>query len=101
MSKVKDPEVHPAIELLLARMESNPEEFHDKWGELISNYRKNFTEKEKELFFIKERELNMECLHQEIMREILSESDLESGRVVWDKTTQRAVRVRTLNKGSK
>ena len=34
-----------------------------------------FTEKEKELFFIKERELNMECLHQEIMRQILSESN--------------------------
>jgi hypothetical protein len=75
VSKVKDPEVHPAIELLLARMESNPEEFHEKWEGVISNYRKNFTEKEKELFFIKERELNMEYLHQKIMREILSESN--------------------------
>lgn len=77
MSKVKDPDVHPAIELLLARMESNPEEFvgGHRWDEIISNYRKNFTEKEKELFFIKERELNMEYLHQEIMREILSESN--------------------------
>lgn len=84
MSKVKDPEVHPAIELLLARMESNPEEFINghKWGELISNYRKNFTEKEKELFFIKERELSMECFHQEIMRQILSDKPEDSGVVM-------------------
>lgn len=82
MSEVKDPEVHPAIELLLARMESNPEEFHDKWEKVSIYYHENFTEKEKELLFAKKRELNMERLHQEIMRQILSDKPEDSGVVM-------------------
>jgi hypothetical protein len=89
VSEVKDPEVHPAIELLLARMESNPEEFigGGGWEKVINHYRRNFTEKEKELFFIKERELSMECFHQEIMRKMLSEPN-----AVWSDPTLNVIK---------
>jgi hypothetical protein len=71
--------MHQAIELLLKRMESNPEEFADhpakigvgKWMRLIDRYRGYFTEEEGKAFQDKLRELRMNELQKEIMAELL------------------------------
>lgn len=71
--------MHQAIELLLKRMESNPEEFAEhpaklgvgKWMRLIDRYRGYFTEEEGKAFQDKLRELRMNELQKEIMAELL------------------------------
>ena len=71
--------MHQAIELLLKRMESNPEEFADspgklsvgKWMRLVDRYRGYFTEEEGKAFQDKLRELRMNELQKEIMAELL------------------------------
>jgi hypothetical protein len=71
--------MHQAIELLLKRMESNPEEFAEhpaklgvgKWMRLVDRYRGYFTEEEGKAFQDKLRELRMNELQKEIMAELL------------------------------
>ncbi len=71
--------MHQAIELLLKRMESNPEEFAEspgklsggKWMRLVDRYKGYFTEEEKNLFHEKIRELRMDEFQKELMAELL------------------------------
>jgi len=71
--------MHQAIELLLKRMESNPEEFAEspgklsggKWMRLVDRYKGYFTEEEKNLFNDKLRELRMDEFQKELMAELL------------------------------
>jgi hypothetical protein len=71
--------MHQAIELLLKRMESNPEEFAEspgklsggKWMRLVDQYKGYFTEEEKNLFHEKLRELRMDGFQKELMAELL------------------------------
>jgi len=74
-------EVHPAMELLLARMESNPEGFFTKsqsasvpvhfWAK-IDNVKTHWNRKEKRLYNEALRKIRMEEFHQEVMKSILT-----------------------------
>ena len=65
--------MHPAIELILARMESNPEEFmntKDRWGDIITELNKYTTEEERRLVFEKMRSIRLDAVHKQIMQEL-------------------------------
>jgi len=65
--------MHPAIELILARMESNPEEFmstRDRWGDIITELNKYTTEEERRLVFEKMRSIRLDAVHKQIMQEL-------------------------------
>ncbi len=69
--------MHPAVELLLKRMESNPDEFmkgHDrfyKWERIIENYRAFFSDEDAAILKAKYSALQLERMHKEIMAELL------------------------------
>lgn len=74
--------MHPAVELLLKRMESNPEEFADRgkhilhsstnrWIAIVNKYKEFLTTEEKNAINAKQREIAMSAMHQDIMGELL------------------------------
>lgn len=69
--------MHPAVELLLKRMESNPDEFvnpHQKnrrWEIIIEKYRGYMTEEDHAAVKKKYSDLQMEQCHKDIMAELL------------------------------
>lgn len=73
-------EVHPAMQLLLARMESHPEGFFTKsqsasvpthfWAK-IDNAKTHWNRKEKRLYNEALRKIRMEEFHQDVMKSIL------------------------------
>jgi hypothetical protein len=72
-----NPEFHAAIQLLLARMASNPEEFTHghKWGAVLIRCLELAGPEEKAALDAAVREMNLEALHQEIMRLLVQEDD--------------------------
>lgn len=71
--------MHPAIELLMKRMESNPDEFvrgnnKDRmWGSLIERYKEYMTKEDRDALRVKYGEIQMGQLHKEVMAELLRE----------------------------
>jgi hypothetical protein len=69
--------MHPAVELLVKRMESNPDEFAKNnprsrvWDKLITDYESYMTEEEKGKVRHAYSEIQMEQLHKQIMAELL------------------------------
>lgn len=68
--------MHPAVELLIKRMESNPEEFtrgikSRKWETLIERYQAYMTKEDRNLVRGKYSEIQMKQCHKEIMAELL------------------------------
>lgn len=69
--------MHPAVELILKRMESNPDEFMKgntrrfKWEKIIQEFMEYMTDEEKAQVKQKYSELQMEVMHREIMAELL------------------------------
>lgn len=75
---VVEPTVHPAIELLLARMKSNPDEFYPKghrWHKLIGEYSGHFTEAEHVAINEGLREIAMDAFHVAVMNELLCDPE--------------------------
>jgi len=69
----EEQEIHPAVQLLLARMESNPETYVDgKQLHVIDRFRQFLTKHEKEILKVKEREINMNHLHKKLMEQVLT-----------------------------
>lgn len=74
----EDTPVHPAVELILARMESHPEEFTStgynahSWKGFIDNLRQFATPKEKRLLKAAERKIGMDDAHKKIMKKLLN-----------------------------
>jgi len=66
--------LHPAVQLLIARMESHPEEFvgGNRWKSLISTYEKFFSPEEARVFQEHIRKAHLDWLHTEIMRRLTS-----------------------------
>lgn len=65
--------MHPALELMLARMESNPEEFmntKDRWGDIMRDLSNFATEEERRMLFEKHRAIRLDAVHKQIMREL-------------------------------
>lgn len=69
--------MHPAIELLIKRMESNPDEFAKGnprarvWDKLITDYDPYMTEGEKKTVKHAYSEIQMNQMHKQIMAELL------------------------------
>jgi hypothetical protein len=73
-------EVHPSVELLIARMESHPDEFHDptrgitRWNEhrgYIDIVKQHWNRREKQLYNEALRKIRLEEYHQKLMGLIL------------------------------
>lgn len=71
--EISDEALHPVVELLLARMESNPEEFLDqyKWTRKYEPYKQYMTKREKEAMRMGMRKVMMNHLHEIVMKELL------------------------------
>lgn len=73
--------MHAAVDLLLKRMESNPDEFvqghprHPRWERIIERYKEFLDVKEKKLLKEKYTTLQMNQMHKEIMAELLHGED--------------------------
>lgn len=65
-------QVHPGVELLLARMESHPEEFEKdtRWAAKYQPYKTHWNAKEKRLFSAKLRTIRMQAMHENLMKEL-------------------------------
>lgn len=75
-------EPHDAVKLLLARMESHPEEFrfkegayHDRWYNHISAINSYGNEADKSAIAAKTRDIRMAEVHEQIMDELLNGED--------------------------
>jgi hypothetical protein len=64
-----------AVELLLARMDSNPEEFTEggRWERLITKYRSCLPVADQLALTGKINTLRMDTFHKEVMKELLAE----------------------------
>lgn len=69
--------MHPAVELLAKRMESNPDEFvqghtrHYRWERIIEKYVPHMTDEDKAIIRSKYDALQLEHMHKEVMAELL------------------------------
>jgi hypothetical protein len=69
--------MHPAIELLMKRMESNPDEFvkghsrHPKWERIIEKYMEFVNPEDKKILKEKYSALQLDQMHRDIMAELL------------------------------
>jgi hypothetical protein len=71
---VIEPTLHPVVELLLARMKSNPDEFEPKgwrWTKLMESSGNYFTEEEHAALREGQRQVSMSALHVAVMNELL------------------------------
>lgn len=69
--------MHPAVELLIKRMESNPDEFvqghkrHHKWERLIEKYSEFMDKEDRDTLKRKYCVLQMDQMHKSVMAELL------------------------------
>lgn len=68
-------EFHPAVKLLLARMESNPEEFmgYSRWTTMLNTLREHGDKEEKAAINTLYKRLQLDDVHSKIMKELLCE----------------------------
>ncbi len=66
---------HPAVKLLLARMESNPEEFVGgyRWSTVLNTVREHARKEEKDTINSAYKLLQLDAAHDKIMKELLCE----------------------------
>lgn len=67
---------HPVVQLLLARMETNPEEFDSgagfgRWGRLLDEVRTVANEEEKQSLMTRFSRIRLDALHQRMMQQLL------------------------------
>ena len=66
--------MHPATKLILARIESNPEEFyaegHGRWSNILDDLRVAATAEDWKLVASKLSEIHMDRVHKKIMEEL-------------------------------
>jgi hypothetical protein len=72
--------MHKAVELVLKRMESNPDEFvtrgaGDRWSSILARYKDFFTEEEAKELTAKHREIMMRVMHEEVMDSLLNSDE--------------------------
>jgi hypothetical protein len=69
--------MHVAIELLMKRMESNPDEFvkghsrHPKWERIIEKYMEFVNPEDKKVLTEKYSALQLDQMHKDVMAELL------------------------------
>lgn len=80
---MEDEKIHPLVELVLARMESHPEEFgnsydgptEDRWWRIRETIQSHGTEEERAVFRAAMREIDMNAGHEWMMDELLNGED--------------------------
>ena len=90
-------EIHPAVELLIKRMKSNPEEFTEGRWNWVEQFERHYTKEDTEAFETEFRKIAMEELHKKVMKQILDprpqQPDLfTAGPAKWNKQTKKAER---------
>jgi len=65
--------IHEGVQLLLARMNSHPEEFVTdlRWARHYQAFKTHWNGTEKRRFNAKLREIRMQAMHEELMKELL------------------------------
>lgn len=77
---MEDIKFHPAVELVISRMESNPKEFTyegGKWRHMLEQHTRWMNKEEKEAVNEKLRDINLEHLRLTMMKKILSDVERE------------------------
>lgn len=71
------------LKILIARMETHPEEFEaeGKWISSFNNYKKYMTEEEKDVFWKKLCELKMNEFEQKIVKRLMQDEISEQGEL--------------------
>ena len=75
--QLDDEDVHPVVELILARMESHPDEFsgenggYSGWRPILDNIRHYASNTEKKLLKAGERKIGLNVLHKKVMKKLL------------------------------
>lgn len=70
--------MNKGIEILLARMESNPDEFmgiNNKWSNLIESNEEYMTDEDRKALFGKLHELRMDKFTEHVMKRLLAEQE--------------------------
>ena len=64
--------IHPGVQLILARMNSHPDEFANdiRWANKYQPYKAHWNGTEKRLFANKLREIRMQVMHEAVMKEL-------------------------------
>lgn len=72
MEDNEEQEIHPAVALLLARMDSHPQEFIDdrRWAHKYQAFKTHWNFTEKKLFSQKMRDIRLQAMHEELMKEL-------------------------------
>ena len=71
-------ELHAVVRLLIARMESNPEEFKkngNRWHSIVANVLGNCSEEEKREIIAALRPIRLKEFHEEMMDELFNGED--------------------------
>lgn len=83
--------MHPATELILARVESNPEEFKEniggRWNSILIDLHASCSEEEWELVNAKVKAVRLDAVHQAIMQELCAPTDPKSHKSISIMTT--------------
>ena len=95
--------MHHAVEILLARMESHPEDFEPNakghWQHWHNTYKKFFNEEERELVSAKLREINLNRMSQDMMQEMVADKPDTNEKVINKIHMSRAEVLATLRPG--
>ena len=74
--------MNPTVEILLKRMESNPEEFigSNRWSYIYDNFEYYLSDEDKESYVQGMRKLQLNQFHEKVMKELLDPKS-ESGEI--------------------
>lgn len=66
-------EIHPGVQLLIKRMETNPEEFltDNRWYSMVLTHQQYFSEADKKAYDAANNKLHMDNFHSMVMKELL------------------------------
>lgn len=82
-------EPHPFLVLILARMETNPDEFgadNSPWRTLIDQSKQYLTPEEKKVLRASEREVGLAHLHKRAMKKLLGDKAAPAGMNTYTNT---------------
>ena len=79
--------MNKGIEILLARMESHPEEFardNDRWEHLFNHYKKYVSDQDKQVFWDKLCEIRSQEFTERVMKQLLADKQEAERREILD-----------------
>ena len=97
---MEKPEMHPLVDLLLRRMETDPEEFrpYGRWAEMLQVIESCGTEEEKEIIRITYGRVRMDAAHVDMMEELLQvHEEIKLGPAAMTGPLRRSVDSQTFN----